>query len=100
MRVLLLENNLMMLSRIRASLQGYEVHANKDYEGEEVALINLEAFPVEKVRELKQKGAYVIGYCGHKNTPLMEKARQAGADAVIPNSQAVRVGELIRSLIK
>jgi hypothetical protein len=98
MKVLLMEKNLILLSRIRSSLQGYEVRAGSDYQGEEVVIINIEAYPVEKVSELKEKGAKVIAYCGHKNLELIKRAEELGADMAVPNSQIVRAGELLRTL--
>lgn len=98
MKVLLMEKNLILLSRIRSSLQGYEVRAGSDYQGEEVVIINIEAYPVEKVSELKEKGAKVIAYCGHRNLELIKKAKELGADMVVPNSHIVQAGELLRAL--
>lgn len=98
MRVLILEKNLILLSRIKNSLGEHEVRAKGDYEGEDVVLINVEAFGADKVKELKEKGAKVIAYCGHKNLELMQKAEQMGADMVVPNSQIINAGELLRKL--
>lgn len=98
MRVLLMENNLILLSRIKSSLSGHEVRVGKDYQGEEVVLINLEQFSPELVKLLKEAGAKVVAYCGHKNSELIQRAVQMGADMVVPNSQIVRAGELLLGL--
>lgn len=98
MRVLLMEKNLLILSRISSSLKGYEIKADGQYGGEEVVLINLEQFPPETIKQLKEKGARVIAYCGHKNVELMKKAKDSGADMVVPNSQIVQAGRLIEEL--
>ncbi len=99
MKVLLLEKNLILLSRIKSSLAGHEVRANGEYTDEDIVLINIEAFGVEKVKELKEKGAKVVAYCGHKNLELMQGARQMGADMVVPNSQIINAGEILKSFL-
>jgi NAD(P)H-dependent flavin oxidoreductase YrpB (nitropropane dioxygenase family) len=93
-----MEKNLILLSRIRSSLSSYEVRAGTEYNSEEVVLINLEQFPVERVAELKALGAKVIAYCGHKNIELSRKAKELGADLVVPNSQIVQAGSLLQTL--
>lgn len=93
-----MENNLLLLSRIRSSLKGYEVRSGGNYGGEEVVLINIEQFPPESVKSLKEAGAKVIAYCGHKRTELMQKAKELGADRVVPNSQIVQAGSLLSEL--
>lgn len=98
MKVLLMEKNLILLSRIRSSLSGHEVRAGTEYNREEVVLINLEQFPAEKVAELKALGAKVVAYCGHKNTELIRSAKEMGADLVVPNSQIVQAGSLLETL--
>ncbi len=98
MKILLMEKNLILLSRIRSSLSGHEVRVGTNYEGEDMVLISLEQFPVEKVAELKSLGAKVIAYCGHKNVELMKKAKEFGADLVVPNSQIVQAGNLVDGL--
>ncbi|SNZ15168.1 hypothetical protein [Hydrogenobacter hydrogenophilus] len=98
MKVLVMEKNLIMLSRIKNSLSGHEVSSNAEYSGEDVVFINVEAFPVDKIRELKAKGAKVIAYCSHKNVELQLEARSAGADLVVPNSQVVDAGRILDGL--
>ncbi|MCS6875737.1 MAG: hypothetical protein NZM36_02605 [Aquificaceae bacterium] len=95
MKVLLMENNLILSSRIRSSLLGHEVKTGTQYGGEEVVLINVEQFPIETIKLLKEAGAKVIAYCGHKNTKLIQRARELGADMVVPNSQIVQAGNLL-----
>ncbi len=98
MKILLMEKNLILLSRIRSSLSGHEVRVGTNYEGEDIVIISLEQFPVEKVAELKSLGAKVIAYCGHKNVELIKKAKELGADLVVPNSQIVQAGNLVDGL--
>lgn len=93
-----MEKNLLMLSRIRSSLGEYEVKAGEDYGGEDVVFINLEAYPVEKIKEYKSAGAKVVAYCGHKNLELMQRAGEMGADLVVPNSRVVQAKELLGEL--
>ncbi len=47
MKVLLMEKNLLLLSRIRASLSQYSLRVGEDYKGEEVVLVNIERSCVE-----------------------------------------------------
>ncbi len=98
MKILLMEKNLILLSRIRSSLSGHEVRVGTNYEGEDIVIISLEQFPVEKVAEIKALGAKVIAYCGHKNVELIKKAKELGADLVVPNSQIVQAGNLVDGL--
>ncbi|MFN3598257.1 MAG: hypothetical protein ACK4VK_00765 [Aquificaceae bacterium] len=98
MKVLLMEKNLLLLSRIRASLSQYSLRVGEDYKGEEVVLVNIEQYSPEIIKTLKEKGAKVIAYCGHKNVSLIESAKGFGADKVVPNSQIVNVKELLRDL--
>lgn len=98
MKVLLMEKNLILLSRIRSSLMGHEVKVGTEYNGEEVVLINIEQFPPEKIADFKALNVKVIAYCGHKNLDLINKARELGADLVVPNSQIVQAGELLKTL--
>ncbi|MFN7064623.1 MAG: hypothetical protein ACK4OF_00525 [Aquificaceae bacterium] len=90
-----MEKNLLLLSRIRVSLEGYQVRVGGEYGGEEVVMINLEQFSPETIKSLKALGARVVAYCGHKNLELMNIARSMGADMVVPNSQMVRVKDLL-----
>jgi hypothetical protein len=88
MKILLIESNLILASRVKNSLSGYEVRVGKDWQGEDVVFVNVEANPPEIIRELKEKGAKrVIAYCGHKNIGLIKKAQELGADLVVPNSK-------------
>lgn len=98
MKVLLMENNLILLSRIRSSLTGHEIRSGGDYQGEEVVLINLEQFPAEVIKTIKQSGAKVIAYCGHKRIDLIQRAKELGADMVVPNSQIIQAGNLLSML--
>ncbi len=95
MRILLMEKNLILLSRIRSSLSGHEVRAGGEYQGEDIVLINLEQFSPEVIKGLKEKGAKVIAYCGHKRLDLINLAKELGADLVVPNSQIINTADLI-----
>lgn len=98
MRILLMEKNLILLSRIRSSLGGHEVKVGENYQGEELVLINLEQFSPEVIKGLKEKGAKVVAYCGHKRLDLINLAKELGVDLVVPNSQIVNAGELISKI--
>lgn len=98
MKVLLMEKNLMLLSRIKNSLSDYEVIVGGKHTDEELVFINVEVFPVDIIKELKSKGAKVVAYCGHKNIDLQSKARKAGADIVVPNSQVIDAKVIIEKL--
>ncbi|MEZ0360438.1 MAG: hypothetical protein ABWK04_00875 [Hydrogenobacter sp.] len=98
MKVLIMEKNLMLLSRIKNSLSMHDVRVGSDFRDEHVVFINVEAFPVNVIRELKNKGAKVIAYCGHKNVELQKTAKEAGADLVVPNSQVIDAESLIEKL--
>lgn len=95
MKILLMEKNLILLSRIRSSLSGHEVRTGWDHQGEELVLINLEQFSPEIIKSLKEKGAKVIAYCGHKRLDFINLAKELGADLVVPNSQIINAAELI-----
>ncbi len=108
MKVLLVDGNMMTSSKIASLLRssGYEVLTSKDREdlrNVKVALVNLEAFGGEKALEdLKRNYPHmkVIAYCGHKNTDLKIRAKELGADLVVPNSRiVVEAPDLIRSLL-
>ncbi|MFN3870907.1 MAG: hypothetical protein ACK4MW_05435 [Aquificaceae bacterium] len=98
MKVLLMEKNLILLSRIRQSLSQHQLRIGEDYKDEEVVLINIEQYPTEIIKSLKEKGAKVIAYCGHKNISLMDSAKAFGADKVVPNSRIVNAKELLGDL--
>jgi hypothetical protein len=46
-----------LASRVKNSLSGYEVRVGKDWQGEDVVFVNVEANPPEIIKELKEKGA-------------------------------------------
>jgi CheY-like chemotaxis protein len=113
-RVILLEGNLIMSSKIVSLLRslGYDVKTVqrwKALEGllEEVkpklVLINIEGIegiePLRKLKESKPEIPVVV-YCSHRNTELQEEARRLGAEAVVPNSLVVSgLGEIVGRLI-
>ncbi|WP_461832392.1 hypothetical protein [Aquifex sp.] len=89
MKVFLYDTNLILSSRIKSQLRNLnaELVKKEDAGKDTVALINLEApKALELIKELKEKGAKVIGYCGHKNLTLIEEAKKLGVDEVVPNS--------------
>ena len=53
MKILLMEKNLILLSRRRSSLRGHEVRTGWEHQGEELVLINLEQFYPEFLLDLK-----------------------------------------------
>ena len=56
---------------------------------------------LEVLKELKEKGIKVVGYCGHKNVELIKKAKENGADEVVPNSYvAGNIREIIEKYCK
>ena len=96
MRVLLMEKNLILTSRIKSSLAGIDVRVGADWQGEEVVFINVETFDPSIIKELKERGAKkVIAYCGHKRADLIQRAEENGADLVVPNSKVVDARSLI-----
>ncbi len=96
MKILLIENNLMLASKIKNSLSGYDLRVGKNWQGEDVIFVNVETNPPEIIRELKEKGAKkVIAYCGHKNIEMIKKAQEFGADLVVPNSKIVDARSLL-----
>ncbi|MDQ7038571.1 MAG: response regulator [Aquificota bacterium] len=107
MKVLLVDGNMMTSSKIASLLRtsGYEVLTLKDGDLSDVkvALVNLEALGGEKALEsIKKEHPHikVIAYCGHKNTDLKARARDLGADLVVPNSRiVVEAPDLVRSLL-
>ncbi|GAB6065442.1 hypothetical protein JCM9492_05340 [Aquifex pyrophilus] len=99
MKVFLYDTNLILSSRIKSQLKNLnaELVKKEDVGEDTVALINLESPKAfEVLKELKEKGAKVIGYCGHKNISLIEEARKLGADEVVPNS---RIAGDLRTLL-
>ncbi len=88
MKVFVYDTNLILSSRIKSQIKnlGYEVANSEDNEAC-LALINLESPKgLETLKNLKEKGIKVVGYCGHKNIELIKKAKETGVDEVVPNS--------------
>jgi hypothetical protein len=73
MKILLIESNLILASRVKNSLSGYDVRVGKDWQGED----------------------RVIAYCGHKNIGLIKRAQELGADLVVPDSKVVDAKSLL-----
>ncbi len=114
MKVLLSDSNLVTSSKVSSILksQGWDVFsasrwnkakelldANPDIE---VAVINLEGFGgVELLENLKRErpDIKVVAYCGHMNIQLQTKAKELGAEIVVPNSAIVSSAvELVKDL--
>ncbi len=114
MKVLLSDSNLITSSKVSSLLksQGWNVFsasrwnkakelldANPDIE---VAVINLEGFGgVELLENLKRErpDIKVVAYCGHMNIQLQTKAKELGAEIVVPNSAIVSSAvELVKEL--
>ncbi len=114
MKVLLSDSNLITSSKVSSLLksQGWDVFsasrwnkakelldANPDIE---VAVINLEGFGgVELLENLKRErpDIKVVAYCGHMNIQLQAKAKELGAEIVVPNSAIVSSAvELVKEL--
>lgn len=45
MKILLIESNLILASRVKNSLSGYDVRVGKDWQGEDVVFVNVETNP-------------------------------------------------------
>jgi len=116
MKILLSDSNLITSSKIVSQLKalGWEVYTasrwgrarevlreNPDIK---VAVINLESFGgVEFLESLKQEypGVKTVAYCGHRNSGLQKKAKELGAEVVVPNSVAVSsIVDLIKSFLQ
>ncbi len=114
MKVLLSDSNLITSSKVSSLLksQGWEVftasrwnkakeilEANQDIEA---AVINLEGFGgIELLENLKRErpDIKVVAYCGHKNIQLQTRAKELGAETVVPNSVIVSsVVELVKGV--
>jgi hypothetical protein len=57
MKILLIESNLILASRVKNSLSGYDVRVGKDWQGEDVVFVNVEANPPEIIKRAKGKGS-------------------------------------------
>jgi len=96
MKILIMEKNLLLASKIKNSLAGLDVRVGEDFQNEQVVFINVESFDPSFIKEIKEKGgSKVIAYCGHKRADLIQKAKENGADLVVPNSKIVDARSLI-----
>ena len=94
MKVFLFDKNMITSSKIASSLRsaGFEVVTGGELEEVKVALVNLESPGGEEfLKNIKENHpeVKVVAYCGHKNTQLQKRAKDLGADMVVPNSKAV-----------
>ena len=104
MKVFLYDANLILSSRLSNQIKnaGYEL-VDKESIGEAcIAIVNLESPEgLDILTELKEKGIKVVGYCGHKNLTLIQKAQRLGADLVVPNSQIIEnLRDILEKLCK
>ncbi|MEN3034568.1 MAG: hypothetical protein ABDH18_06235 [Aquificaceae bacterium] len=88
-KVLLMEKDLLLASRIKSALKDFEVRVGDSYSGEDIVIINIESFDISNVKDLGEKST-VIGYCSHVKTDLMQRAKQEGATLVVPRSQIAK----------
>lgn len=56
--------------------------------------------PLEAIASLKKtprtRGIWIVGYCEHRQTELIEKAKKAGCDQVLPRSTfSQKLGDII-----
>ena len=96
-KILLIQNNLFFSSRIENSVRalGYEIEtlsnpqAARNPSEATLVIINLAARaldPLSRIQKLKEGGAIIVGYAGHKEALLLESARKAGCDFVVSNA--------------
>lgn len=103
MDVILVETNLFFSAKLAASLKfaGYGVEIQRDFEGARrkagpetsAIVVNLSAPGIdvlEIIRDLKgapeTAGIPILGFGGHKERELFQRAESAGCDLVVPNS--------------
>ncbi len=112
-RVALVENNLILSSKVSSLLKslGYEVKVVQRWKAlEEVlegnpilVIINGEGLEgLEPLRRLKERypSTPAVVYCSHRNTELQRKAKDLGAEAVVPNSAIVsQLKEILESIL-
>lgn len=93
MRVAILTKDLFMSVRLGEALKkaGHEVVAPSDAPA--VAFVDLgptgAATPGEGIREMKARGVYVVAFGPHADVASLAAARDAGADIVTSNGQAL-----------
>lgn len=104
MRVWVFEDNLMWSVRLARAIRalGHEASvltAPPEHETADVAIVNLgsAALPgAELGASLAERGVYVIGHAGHKETPLLAGGRRAGCHRVATNRETTeRLGNLL-----
>jgi hypothetical protein len=110
MKVAALVDNLFFSSKIRATATGTGCEiafcrTSGDIPGDsDRVIVDLESTSFDAVGEIrefrasnKSHPARVFAFAGHSHTDLMRKAREAGADEVMPRSElAKRLGALLR----
>jgi hypothetical protein len=92
MRIVALVTDLMDRSRISGAIDGVEFATTVDGVGNaEVVIIDLARFAdsVAAVRTAAP-AARVVAYGAHVDEPLLDRARQDGADLVLPRSRFFR----------
>ena len=99
-RVAALVQDLMLVSRVRTSLEasGHEVEQDSslpdELDGIDLVVADLDAVPPEQLAEL---GVPVIGFYQHTDTEMKARAEAAGLFIVVPRSRMVReLPELVK----
>jgi hypothetical protein len=92
-RIAALVQDLMLLSRVRTSLEaaGHELEQDSDLpdelDGIDLVVADLDAVPPEKLGDL---GIPVIGFYQHTDVDTKSRADAAGLALVVPRSRMVR----------
>ena len=92
-RVIALVSDLMLASRVRASLEaaGHEVEQGStlpdELDGVDLVIADLDAVPPEELRDL---GVPVIGFYPHTDVETKGRADEAGLAMAVPRSRMSR----------
>lgn len=92
-RVIALVSDLMLASRVRASLEaaGHEVEQGStlpdELDGVDLVVADLDAVPPEELRDL---GVPVIGFYPHTDVEMKGRADEAGLAMAVPRSRMSR----------
>ena len=113
-KIVIIDENMILSSKLRtiSKNQGYEpsvisfVKPNTIEKIKELnpkyVLVNLESRAnnvFEIIKELKENGFKIIGYCGHTNVQLAQRAKDEGVNFVATNSSIVsHFDEIIKAV--
>jgi hypothetical protein len=92
-RIAALVQDLMLASRVRASLEaaGHQVEQDSavpdDLDGVDLVVADLDAVPAERLADL---GVPVIGFYQHTDVETKRRADEAGITLVVPRSRMAR----------